>query len=103
MSGYWVEGAYHVLPESMKQGKLVDADVVVFARYSAFDTQQGTIADPTKASGKYDRNYTTVGMVFKPVTTVAIKADYQIYDDHRNSSELALDNDKFQVTLGYVF
>jgi hypothetical protein len=103
MSGYWVEGAYHILPESIKQGKLVDADVVAFARYSAFDTQQGNIADPTKASGLYDRNYTTVGMVFKPVTTVSIKADYQIYDDHRNGSELALDNDKFQVTLGYVF
>ena len=103
MSGYWVEGAYHVLPESMKQGKLVDADVVAFARYSAFDTQQGTLADPSKSSGRYDRNYTTVGVVFKPVTTVAIKADYQIYDDHRSAAEKALDNDKFQVTLGFVF
>ena len=103
MSGYWVEGACHILPEGMKKGKLVDADVVAFARYSAFDTQQGRLADPTKASGLYDRNYTTVGMVFKPVTTVAIKADYQIYDDHRNPGELALDNDKFQVTLGFVF
>lgn len=103
MSGYWVEGAYHVLPESMKKGKLVDSDVVAFARYSAFDTQQGTLADPSKASGRYDRNFTTVGVVFKPVTTVSIKADYQIYDDHRNSGETALDNDKLQVTLGFVF
>ena len=103
MSGYWVEGAYHVLPESLKQGKLADADVVAFARYSAFDTQQGRLADPTKASGLYDRNYTTVGIVFKPVTTVAIKADYQIYDDHRSAAEKALDNDKFQVTIGFVF
>ena len=103
MSGYWVEGAYHILPEGMKKGKLEDADVVAFARYSAFDTQQGRLADPTKASGRYDRNYTTVGVVFKPVTTVAIKADYQIYDDHRNPGELALDNDKFQVTIGFVF
>jgi hypothetical protein len=103
MSGYWVEGAYHILPEGMKRGKLEDADVVAFARYSAFDTQQGHLADPSKASGRFDRNYTTVGVVFKPVTTVAIKADYQIYDDHRNPGELALDNDKFQVTLGFVF
>ena len=105
MSGYWVEGAYHVLPESLKQGKLVDADVVAFVRYSAFDTQQGTLVDPSKASGLYDRNYTTVGVVFKPVTTVSIKADYQIYDDHRSAAEknMALDNDKFQVTLGFVF
>ena len=103
MSGYWVEGAYHLLPEGMKEGKLTDADVVAFARYSAFDTQQGRLADPGKTSGKYDRNYTTVGVVFKPVTTVAIKADYQIYDDQRSAGETALDNDKFQVTLGFVF
>jgi hypothetical protein len=103
MSGYWVEGAYHILPEGMKRGKLEDADVVAFARYSAFDTQQGALTDPSKASGRYDRNYTTVGVVFKPVTTVAIKADYQIYDDHRSAAETALDNDKFQVTIGFVF
>lgn len=103
MSGYWIEGGYHVLPESLKQGRLVDADVIAFARYSAFDTQQGRLADPATASGRYDRNYTTVGVVFKPVTTVSIKADYQIYDDHRNPDELALDNDKFQVTIGFVF
>lgn len=103
MSGYWVEGACHLLPEGMKRGKLADADVVAFARYSAFDTQQGKIADQSKASGRYDRNYTTVGVVYKPVTTVAIKADYQIYDDHRDAGEKALDNDKFQVTLGFVF
>lgn len=103
MSGYWVEGAYHFMPEGWKRGKLAESDLVAFARYSEFDTQQGKLADPTKASGKYDRGYTTFGVVFKPVTTVSIKADYQIFDDHRASGEKALDNDKFQVTLGYVF
>lgn len=103
MSGYWVEGAAHVLPRSLKKGKLSDADAIVFARYSELDTQQGKIADPTKASGKYDRNYTNLGVVFKPTTTVSIKADYQIYDDQRKAGEKALDNDKFQVTLGFVF
>lgn len=34
---------------------------------------------------------------------MAIKADYQIYDDHRSASETALDNDKFQLRLGFVF
>ena len=103
MSGYWIEGAYHLMPAALKQGKLAEADLMAFARYSEFDTQQGSIADPTKASGKYDRNYTTFGVSFKPVPTVAIKADYQIYDDHRSAGENPLDNDKFQVTLGFVF
>ena len=103
MSGYWVEGAYHVLPKSLKKGKLSEADALIFARYSEFDTQQGSIGDPSKASGKYDRNYTNFGIVFKPTTTLSVKADYQVYDDHRKAGEKALDNDKFQVTLGFVF
>lgn len=103
MSGYWVEGAYHVLPKGLKKGKLADADALIFARYSEFDTQQGDIADPSKASGRFDRNYTNFGIVFKPTTTVAIKADYQIYGDHRVAGEQPLDNDKFQVTVGFVF
>lgn len=103
MSGYWVEGAYHIMPNAWKKGKLVDSDLVVFGRYSEFDTQQGNIADPSKASGRFDRNYTTIGLAFKPVTTVAIKADYQIFDDHSGAGEKPLDNDKFQVTVGFVF
>ena len=103
MSGYWVEGAYHFMPKAWKTGKLAEADTIIFARYSEFDTQQGSIADPSKASGKYDRSYTNFGLVFKPVPTLAIKADYQIYDDKRQAGEIPLDNDKFQLTLGFVF
>jgi hypothetical protein len=101
MSGYWVEGAWHVMPKSLKKGKLAESDAVLFARYSEIDTQQGNVK--AGASGLYDRNYTTFGVVFKPVTTVAIKADYQIYDDHRGAGEIPLDNDKFQLTVGFVF
>jgi hypothetical protein len=54
-------------------------------------------------SGRFDRNYINFGVAFKPVTTMVIKADYQIYDDHRRAGESPLDNDKFQLTLGFVF
>lgn len=99
MSGYWVEGAYHVMPKSLKKGRLDEADALLFARYSRIDPQEGV----STASGKYDRKYTTVGLSFKPVPTVAVKADYQWYDDNRAAGEKALDNDKFQITLGFVF
>lgn len=99
MSGYWVEGAYHVMPESLKKGKLHEADALVFARYSRINPQEGV----SNASGKYDREYTTVGLSFKPVPSVAVKADYQFYRDNRAAGEKALDNDKFQITLGFVF
>ncbi|GFE57573.1 outer membrane beta-barrel protein [Geobacter sp. AOG1] len=103
MSGYWVEGAYHVLPKSLKQGKLSEADAVLFTRYSAFNTQDGGAMDPSLVSGRFDRTYTTFGIAFKPVPTMVVKADYQIYSDHRSAGEIPLDNDKFQVTLGFVF
>ncbi len=103
MSGYWVEGAWHALPQALKKGKLANADAVLFARYSELTTQDGGAVEASKTSGRFDRNYTTVGVSFMPVPSVAIKADYQFFGDHRSGSELALDNDKFQVTLGFVF
>jgi hypothetical protein len=103
MSGYWVEAAYHFMPKALKKGKLSEADTVLFARYSAFNTQDGGAVDPAQVSGRFDRNYTTFGIAFKPITTMVVKADYQIYGDHRKPGEIPLDNDKFQVTLGFVF
>lgn len=103
MSGYWVEGAWHALPTAWKKGKLSNADAVLFVRYSELNTQDGGAVDPTKTSGRYDRNYTTVGMSFMPIPTVAIKADYQFFGDRRAAGETPLDNDKFQVTVGFVF
>lgn len=103
MSGYWVEGAWHALPAAWKKGKLAEADAVLFARYSQLNTQQGGAVDPAKTSGRYNRNYTTVGLSFMPIPSVAIKADYQFFGDRRGAGETALDNDKFQVTVGFVF
>jgi len=103
MSGYWVEGAYHFMPKSLKKGKLSEADAILFARYSEFNTQDGGALDSSRVSGRFDRNYATFGIAFKPVTAMVIKADYQIYDDRRKAGEIPLDNDKFQITLGFVF
>lgn len=103
MSGYWVEGDWHAMPKTWKQGKLANADVVLFARYSELNTQDGGAVDPNKTSGRFDRNYTTFGVSFMPVPSVAIKADYQIFGDHSATGETPVGNDKFQVTVGFVF
>lgn len=103
MSGYWVEGDWHAMPNSWKQGKLAKADAVLFARYSELNTQDGGAIDPSKTSGRFNRNYTTFGISFMPVPSVAIKADYQIYGDHSAPGETPVGNDKFQVTVGFVF
>jgi hypothetical protein len=103
MSGYWVEGAWHALPKAWKNGKLSSADAVLFARYSELNTQKGGATDPAKTSGRFNRNYTTVGISFMPIQSVAIKADYQFFGDRRAAGEVPLDNDKFQITVGFVF
>lgn len=103
MSGYWVEGGWHALPTAWKQGKLANADAVLFARYSELNTQDGGAVDPSKTSGRFNRNYSTFGISFMPVPSVAIKADYQIYGDHSATGEIPVGNDKFQVTVGFVF
>lgn len=103
MDGYWVEGAWHVMPKSLKKGRLSAADTVLFARYSELNTQSGGAVNPLLTSGKFDRNYLTMGVSFRPIPAVAIKADYQIYNDHRSAGEKPLDNDKIQLTVGFVF
>jgi hypothetical protein len=103
MSGYWVEADWHALPTAWKKGKLSSADAVLFARYSELNTQQGGAVDPAKSRGRFNRNYTTVGVSFMPIPSVAIKADYQFYGDHRSAGEIPIDNDTFQVTIGFVF
>lgn len=103
MSGYWVEGAYHIMPAVWKKGKLSAADAKLFVRWSEFNTQEGQIVDPAQKSGRFDRNYTTVGIAFNPVNNLVVKADYQFYGDHRSAGETPLDNDKFQLSLGFMF
>jgi hypothetical protein len=103
MAGYWVEGDWHALPKAWKRGKLAEADAVLFARYSQLNTQTGGAIDPSKTSGRFNRNYTTFGISFMPAPAVAIKVDYQIYGDRRAAGETPVGNDKFQLTVGFVF
>jgi hypothetical protein len=102
-SGCWVEGAWQALPTAWKKGRFVNADAVLFARYSELTTQEGGAVDSSKTNGRFNRTYTTVGLSFMTIPSVAIKTDYQFYGDHRFSGELPVDNDKFQVTAGFVF
>ncbi len=75
--GYYLEAAYHVMPDSWKTGKLSKADALLFVRYDEYDTQdempRGVLADPSK-----DRHDVTMGISFFPTTNVVVKADYQV-------------------------
>lgn len=78
--GWYLEGAYHIMPDSMKKGKLKRSDAVIFVRYDDFDTQykmpSGVAKDPAG-----DRTEWTLGMNFYLTPNFVLKADYQIRDD----------------------
>ena len=78
--GWYLEGAWHFLPESCKQGKLASADAVAFVRFDDFDTQYdmptGMTADPAG-----DRTEWTFGVGLHLLPNFVVKADVQLRDD----------------------
>jgi hypothetical protein len=101
MWGYFVEGAYHYFPTAWKRGRLSDADGVVFARFSGLDTQAGDLPAGVIDDGRFRRDIWTFGVTFKPIPSIVLKADYQRIED--DSPDAPLNNDKFQLTLGFAF
>lgn len=93
MSGYYVEAAYHVMPESWKTGKLDNADAVVFARFEDYDTQDkvptGAVRDPDAA-----REEVTTGLACFLTQQLVIKADYTWRDDRP---------DLWNLGMGFTF
>lgn len=73
LKGYYVEGAYNILPES-KQQKLF-----AFARYENYDTHSAV--DGISQNLGYDRTDVTLGLTYHLTTGVVAKADYQIRDN----------------------
>ncbi len=80
MFGWYLESAVHVLPPSMRRGKLEKSDVVLFVRYDDYDTQY-KMPDGVLANPKGDRDDLTLGVNFYLTPNFVLKADYQIRDD----------------------
>jgi len=96
--GWYLEGAYHFMPDEWKTGKLAKSDATIFLRYDDYDTQyempSGIAANPAG-----DRTEWTFGTNFYLTPNFVIKADYQIRDDESGSD---LD-DLFNLGLGWAF
>jgi hypothetical protein len=96
--GWYLEGAYHFMPDSWKKGKLKMSDAVAFVRYDDFDTQykmpSGVAKDPAG-----DRDEWTFGANFYLLPNLVFKADYQIRDDD-TSADLA---HLFNLGVGWQF
>jgi hypothetical protein len=92
--GWYLQAAWDVL--SLREGS-GGASPHPFVRYEAFDTQDdvpaGFLEDPA-----LDRTLWTVGVTWKPIPQIAIKADFQNADNDAGTGV-----DQFNVGLGWLF
>jgi hypothetical protein len=92
--GGWYAEAGYDLASVLRLG---GSSLVPFARYEDFSTQRdvlaGFAADPAR-----EADILTLGAVWKPITQVVFKADYQNRDNRAGTAV-----DQFNVALGYVF
>lgn len=92
-NGWYAEAAYNVLP--FFSGTL--QQLFVFGRYEMYDTQAETTGfDPIEA---FDRTDITIGLTYKPDVNVAVKLDYQLFDDARDLDGRG----QLNAGIGYAF
>jgi len=94
LMGHSIEVAYHLLPMLMKD---TEQDVVPFLRWERFNTQEETPAAYTP-DPKNDRSVFTYGVAYYPIPDVAVKADWQNWED-----EAGADESRFNLGLAYMF
>lgn len=98
MFGWYIEPAYHVMPDSWKKGRWEKSDLVLFARYEEFDTQHETVSGVARVPGG-EREELTIGGTFHFTPAVVFKADYQFAD-----SDAIIDpDDRLNLGLGMQF
>ena len=93
MGGYYVEGAYNLLPLDSRQ------KLDIFVRYENFNTHQKT-AGVLIANDAYHRNETTFGLTYHLASGAVFKADYQSKGTAVESSDAV---GQFNLGLGVFF
>ena len=93
MRGFYLEGAYHLLPPRSRH------DFVIFSRYENFDTQN-RMAPGFQPLGEFDRDALVTGFTYFPEPDVAFKFDYTFM---RNRSSFIAARDAFNLGLGWWF
>jgi len=96
--GWYLEGAYHWLPEQWKTGKLAKADATVFLRLDKYDTQYEMPSGVSKNRAG-DRTDWVFGTNFYLTPNIVLKADYEVRDDDSTSDP----DDRFNLGVGWAF
>jgi len=93
LMGYYVEGAYNVLPLTAKQ------KLFVFARYEQYDTHASTEGG-LQENAAYDRTDITAGVSYHIAPGVVVKGDYQFRDNALSGDGV---NDRLNFGIGVWF
>jgi hypothetical protein len=92
LTGWYVQAGYDVLHRSRLRQQLVP-----YVRYEWLNTQDevpdGFVPDPAN-----ERNILLLGVAWRPITNLIVKADYQI---HGNEAETGVD--RLTAAIGYLF
>jgi hypothetical protein len=93
MRGYYMEPAFHVLPRRARN------DVILFARYEKYNTQQ-RMPVGYQPLRQFNRSSWVTGVTFKPTADVAIKFDYNF---NRNESAFVRALNGINLGIGWWF
>jgi len=94
--GYYVEGGYNVLSLVNATGQYFQY-LAPFVRWDQFDTQ-AKVPSGFERNPANDRKDITIGLNYKPIPQVVVKAEYQWLDNNAGDS-----TNQFNFGLGYVF
>ena len=95
-SGWYILGAYNIF-SALNSGSKYMEYLAPFFRYEQFDTQEKVPAGYERNPAN-DRTQYTIGINYKPIPNVVIKAEYQNLD---NAADEA--TDQYNFGIGYVF
>ena len=90
--GWYLQGGYDVL-----RGSSSGQQLVPYLRFERVNTQD-RVPDGFTANPENDRRWLTVGAMWKPLTNVSLKADYQLIGNDADTGV-----NQLNVNLGYLF
>jgi len=93
LQGWYIEGAYNLLPSNKKQ------KLFAFARYEVYDTHASTAGTLTK-NDAYDRTDFTTGLTYHLAPGVVLKGDYQFRSNALEDGDV---KDRLNFGIGVWF
>lgn len=95
-SGWYVLGAYNIF-SALNSGSKYMEYLAPFFRYEKFDTQKDVPAGYERNPAN-ERTQYTIGVNYKPIPNVVVKAEYQNLDNEADDA-----TNQFNFGIGYVF